>query len=105
MALRRVAGKIVRTHIGFCFDDFSGKIFPAEAADQDFSNKIGSDFEGGTGIEGSRQPQISPIAQIKIWESAKSAAISLRGFCLPTNLFLDLPMGEQIFMAATWTLP
>src|SRR6266516_6035389 len=29
----------------------------------------------------------------------------LRGFRLPTDLFLNFPVGEQILMAAPWALP
>jgi hypothetical protein len=47
--------------------------------------------------------QIRPT--FKIHPGKECIFTDLRGFSLPTDLFLDSPVREQIFMAATRALP
>jgi hypothetical protein len=54
VAFRGVARQVVRTNVSFGFDNLTGQIFSTYAANEDFSQQIGSDFECGTGVERAR---------------------------------------------------
>jgi hypothetical protein len=45
------------------------------------------------------------VGRIFLWNFPLVVPRELRGFALTSDLFLDLPMGEQVLVAATRALP
>jgi len=52
MSFGGMTSQIVGSDVGFGFNDFPGKIFSANSANENLSQKVGSNVKCGTGVEG-----------------------------------------------------
>jgi hypothetical protein len=100
-----VARKIVGADISFSFDNL-----PAQNSSVDFSNEnltqeIGGNIERGPGVKRTRK--FGGHKQIEAGNCRFPPQICcwLSGFAFSPDLLLDLPVGKQILVTASRTLP
>src|SRR5438552_3413333 len=99
MALGCMACEVVRTHIGFRFDDLSSQPAAVQLPDKHFSQEIRCNVECGSFVEGA-------------WEDMRRGGVthdaSVPGTCkvlcgfgrFPARLPLDFPVREQVLVSA-----
>ena len=105
----------MRPDVGFSFDDFSSEVPAPETPDQHFAEKTPGNIQGWSPVELVAQfhgfstiPNERGDASLVMTVASdllKSQLLALCGFRFAPSLPFDLPVREQILVAAPWTLP